>query len=134
MSYKNVPASAPLPDDDPPPYYDSQAPLLGDTVVVTRGSQRSVFGTLCSVLFIVPYLVLLCAPLVTIGFFASIHNAVLSQYNPGCLLFATYSVSSGFHQSQNGACSFTVFGEAAISVLGLILIVLTIVKTVWGKW
>ena len=133
MSYNRSSGTNPF-SDPPPPYDDEQRPILDDTVVVTRRRKRSISATICSAIFIVPYTVLLCAPLVTIGFFASKQNELLNHYPSGCLLFATYSGAGGFQLGQNGACSFTVFGEAAITVLGLILIVLTIVKTVWGKW
>ena len=134
----------------PPPYNEGSSagdnedhPLLTDgptnaTVVVT-GRKRSIAGTFCSLCFVIPYFTLVVAPLVVIGFLASVENRVLAnafEGQEGCVLYSTVDdeLPDFIKLGQNGTCSFVIFGEAIITALAIGLLLAALIKTVRGKW
>ena len=135
----------------PPPYNEESSagdnedhPLLTDgptnTTVVVTGRKRSIAGTFCSLCFVIPYFTLVVAPLVVIGFLASVENHVLDnaiEGREGCVLYSTMDDRSAIkllRLGQNGTCSFVIFGEAIITTLAVGLLLAALIKTVRGKW
>ena len=92
--------------------HNEDHPLLADSrTVVATGLTRSTFGTVCSLCFVLPYIALVVAPLVVIGFLAP-------------------SVETKWQAS----CGIVIIGEAIITILAIGLILAALIKTVRGKW
>lgn len=92
--------------------HNEDHPLLADSqTVVAAGRSRSTVGTVCSLCFVLPYIALVVAPLVVIGFLAP-------------------SVETKWQAS----CGIVIIGEAIITTLAIGLILAALIKTVRGKW
>ena len=125
----------------PPPQANQQTisreyedrPLL----VVVTGRKRSTVGTFGSLGFVIPYLALVAAPLVVIGFLASAEDYVLGipDVHPGCVLYSTVVLDETVNVplGQNDTCSFVIFGEAMITTLAIGLLLAALIKTVRGE-
>ena len=141
-------------DNDPPPpyyepntqpgleeekhdvYYDSQ-----NTMIKSAKPKRSTFATVLSMFMVIPYFGLFICGLVSLGLFASKDNDIHKinpdeSYNGFCVLYSTYGSdrSPQFQLSRGQSCKFFIYGQAFVSFLALVMIILSVIKTVWGRW
>ena len=94
--------------------HNEDHPLLADSrtvSVVATDRKRSTVGTVCSLCFVLPYIALVVAPLVVIGFLAP-------------------SVETKWQAS----CGIVIIGEAIITTLAIGLLLAALIKTIRGKW
>ena len=85
-------------------------------------------------IYVIPYLGILIASMVALGFMASTHNSFKDIFGGGkCLLYSTvHDEHIDFNTGQT--CKFVIYGEAALGIVAVLLIILSVVKAVFGKW
>ena len=140
--------------DPPPPYYEpSTQPGLEEekndvyydsqNTMMTKSAKakRSTFATVLSMFIVIPYFGLLICGLVSLGLFASKDNDIHKinpdeSYNGFCILYSTYrsDQSPKFQLSRGQSCKFFIYGQAFVSFLALVMIILSVIKIVWGRW
>ena len=101
--------------------------------------ERSTAATLISMIIVVPYVGILIACMVALGFMAVTHNSVRNYdlFDGHCLLYATHDTvgdTDVFKLSKGPVCKFIIYGEGALGVLAVVLILLSVVKAIVGKW
>ena len=142
-------------DNDPPPpyyepstkqgleeekhdvYYDSQ-----NTMIKSAKPKRSTFVTVLGMFMVIPYFGLFICGLVSLGLFASKDNDIhkrtnYDDYGYGfCILYSTYGSDRypKFQLSKGQSCKFFIYGQAFVSLLALVMMILSIIKIVWGRW
>ena len=134
-------------NDPPPPYYEpsTQPGVKEEKYDVHYDSQtakrkRSTFATVLSMFMVIPYFGLLICGLVALGLFASKDNTIhkeMGDYGYGfCILYSTYDSDRAqkFQLSKGQSCKFFIYGQAFVSLLALVMIILSVIKVVWGRW
>ena len=140
-------------NDPPPPYYEpSTQSGLGEekhdvlyeseTLMTSAKRKRSTFATVLSMFMVIPYFGLLICGLVALGLFASKDNDIhkgtdYDDYGYGfCILYSTYDSDRvpKFQLSKGQSCKFFIYGQAFVSLLALVMIILSVIKVVGGRW
>ena len=141
-------------NDPPPPYYEpSTQPGLKEEkhdvrydsqtrVTMSAIRKRSTFATILSMFMVIPYFGLLICGLVALGLFAAKDNDIHKEtdyddYGYGfCILYSTYDSGRAqkFQLSKGQSCKFFIYGQAFVSLLALVMIILSVIKVVWGRW
>ena len=130
------------PYEGPPPYSEGH-PLKEEVRTVSALSEncsrrkRSTAATVISMIYVIPYIGILIASMVALGFMASIHNSAKNNFGGGkCLLYSTVhgTGDDNFKFNTGQSCKFVIYGEAALGILAVLLIILSVVKSVFGKW
>ena len=124
------------PDENSEGYLNSEIHAPDD---IRPRRERSTAATLISMMFVIPYVGILIASMVALGFMAVTHNSVRNYdlYDGHCLLYATHDTvgdNDVFKLSKGPVCKFIIYGEAALGVLAVVLILLSVVKAIVGKW
>ena len=124
------------PDENSEGYLNSEFHAPDD---IRPRRKRSTAATLISMMFVIPYVWILIACMVALGFMAVTHNSVRNYdlYDGHCLLYATHDTVDDidvFKLSKGPVCKFIIYGEAALGVLAVVLILLSVVKAIVGKW
>ena len=121
------------PDENSEGYLNSEFHAPDD---IRPRRKRSTAATLISMMFVIPYVGILIACMVALGFMAVTHNSVRNYdlYDGHCLLYATHDTVDEFKLSKGPVCKFIIYGEAALGVLAVVLILLSVVKAIVGKW
>ena len=129
----------------PPPYEGPRAYSEGHTLkeevhTISVPSEnrlrrkRNTAATVISMIYVIPYLGILIASMVALGFMASIHNSFKNTFGGGkCLLYSTVH-DKHVDLNTGQTCKFVIYGEAALGILAVLLIILSVVKAVFGKW
>ena len=102
-----------------------------------RHSSRSCCATCCSSFSVVFYLAIALFTLFYFGYF--LHLDVLvddtDRYSGKCILFARSPESGNeFTLNENFTCALSVFWTGGLIFLELILLVMLIFSSVWGRW
>ena len=139
-------------NDPPPPYYEpSTQPGLKEEkhdvrydsqtrVTMSAIRKRSTFATILSMFMVIPYFGLFICGFVALGLFASKDNTIrkeMGDYGYGfCILYSTYDSDRAqtFQLSKGQSCKFFIYGQAFVSLLALVMIILSVIKVVWGRW
>ena len=123
----------------PPPYEGPQAYSEGHTLkeevhTISAPSEnplrrkRNTAATVISMIYVIPYLGILIASM------ASTHNSFKNIFGGGkCLLYSTVDDEHVYFNTGQ-TCKFVIYGEAALGVVAVLLIILSVVKAVFGKW
>ena len=126
------------PHDVLPPY---EHPFKEEVHTISAPSEnrsrrkRSTAATVISMIYVIPYLGILIASMVALGFMASIHNSVKNTFGVGkCVLYSTLDNNNDVKFNTGQSCKFVIYGEAALGILAVLLIILSVVKSVFGKW
>ena len=130
-----------VPPYEGPPVYSEGHPLKEEVHTISAPSEnrsrrkRSTAATLISMIYVIPYLGILIASMVALGFMASIHNSVKNNFGGGkCVLYSTLDDNKDVKFNTGQSCKFIIYGEAALGILAVLLIILSVVKAVFGKW
>ena len=82
--------------------------------------QRSCPATSCGVCFLLKYMIVITISSATFGYFIYV-----DQENDKCFLFAKRNDSHRY---------FFISGFSGVIILQIVLVVIAICNTVWGKW
>ena len=112
----------------------SENRLLNETLTLQQRRKRNTAATVISMIYVIPYLGILIVSMVALGFMASIHNSFINNFGGGkCLLYSTVH-DKHIDLNTGQTCKFVIYGEAALGILAVLLIILSVVKAVFGKW
>ena len=88
--------------------------------------QRSCPATSCGVCFLLKYMIVITISSATFGYFIYV-----DREKDKCFLFAIRNDSELDHRS---VCHFLISGFSGVIILQIVLVVIAICNTVWGKW
>ena len=129
--------------DYPPPYIDDERELFPpDTdfspTMASHGNnrQRSIIATLIPMFTVIFYVGVLIASMVALGYTADTDRDMDKSNKADktyCILYIKMK-DRHIEPSKGHACDFVVYGNAGIGFLAILLIILTVIKAVLGRW
>lgn len=100
---------------------------------------RSWIASLLSTYFLFLYAAVFVMTSISLGYFAVTDYTVGSYYNDTngtnryCILYAEIS-RDGFEFGNSQACAVTLYGEGLLAFLSLLLVIVSLIKAIWGRW
>ena len=98
-----------------------------------RQRTRSCPATSCGICFLFIYLIVIAISSVAFGYFVFTDLEVAKHKEDKCLLFAKRNHSE-LELSDRPVCNFFRYGISGVMILQLLLVVIAICNTLWGKW
>ena len=105
-----------------------------------RSRKRSCCATSCSTFSLLTNFIILLLTAFYLGYFIRLDLRVdkleTEPYSEGqCILFGRSSQSdSEFSLDNNVSCEIAIYGSAAVVLFEVILLVLTVCNSIWGRW
>ena len=98
-----------------------------------RQRTRSCPATSCGICFLFIYLIVIAISSVAFGYFIFTDLEVTKHEEDKCLLFAKRN-HSDLELSDRPVCDFFKYGVSGVMILQVVLVVIAICNTLWGKW
>ena len=102
--------------------------------------ERSAFATVISIFFVILYVGVFIASMVALGYTVNTERDIEKINKPeNCIL----QVNTGGHVSSNdhhviykgnSRCDFIIGGNAVLGVFAVLLIILSVIRAIFGKW
>jgi hypothetical protein len=113
--------------------------LRSKTERTSKRHQRSWITTSLSLYFFFLYAAVIIITLMSFGYFAVTNSSAQSYYNNDtvgyCILYGSFNEQEQtFELGKNQGCLFTLVADGVLILLACLLILLSLIKAVWGKW